>query len=397
MNSTPTTSKQRIDTLDILRGVSLLGILLVNMFAFSTPALYIDLKTWFTVPMDKEYHKILDIFVQGSFYPLFSMLFGYGLAMQYTKTNQLGDPFYKFGLKRLVILFIIGMLHAFLIWWGDILMTYAFCGFVLIALIRLRPGFLLAIGLIFYTGINGLMAMLTGLASIADPSSMDPEQFVDIQSVEGAAKAYGAGSWTDAFVQRLTDISIQFSPFMWISALFTILPYMLVGAAASKWHLVEKAKSKYLFWSILAVVTVPLGIYLKSLPYTANRNLFIDYIQTYFGGPILALGYASIIVLICCIPKATKLLSPIAKAGRMSMTVYITQSIICTFIFYHFGLGLYGKIGVDTATWLAVGIYVIQIIFATIWFMLFKQGPIEAAWKRITYGKLVMKKEEINQ
>ncbi|MGX9133405.1 DUF418 domain-containing protein [Rummeliibacillus sp. JY-2-4R] len=396
MNSTPTTSKQRIDTLDILRGISLLGILLVNMFAFSTPLPYIDLKTWFTIPADKQYQQWLDIFVQGSFYPLFSMLFGYGLAMQYTKTTQLGDSFYKLSMKRLVVLFIIGVLHAIFIWWGDILMTYAFCGFVLIALIRLRPGFLLAIGLIFYMGINGLMALLSGLASIVDGENTDPAQFVDIQSVEKAIKAYSGGSWTEAFMQRLADLSVQFSPSMWIMALFTILPYMLIGAAASKWQLVEKAKSKWLLWSILAVIMIPLGVYLKSLPYTMNRNYFLDYIQTYFGGPILTVGYASVIVLICCIPYATRILSPIVKVGRMSMTIYLMQSIIGTLIFYHFGLGLYGKIGVDTATLLAVGIYVIQLIFATIWFMLFNQGPIETVWKRITYGKSVLKKEEIN-
>ncbi len=395
-SSTPTTSKQRIDTLDILRGISLLGILLVNMFAFSTPLPHIDLKSWFTIPADKQYHHWLDIFVQGSFYPLFSMLFGYGLAMQYSKAKQLGNSFYKLSSKRLIVLFIIGMLHAFFIWWGDILMTYAFCGFVLITLIRLRPGFLLAIGCIFYMGINGLMALLSGFASLVDGGNTDPDQFVDIQSVEGAIKAYGGGSWTDAFMQRLADLSIQFSPSMWIMALFTILPYMLIGAAASKWQLVEKAKSKWLLWSILAVIMVPIGVYLKSLPYIMNRNFFLDYIQTYFGGPVLTVGYASIIVLICCIPYATKVLSPVAKTGRMSLTIYLMQSIIGTLIFYRFGLGLYGKIGVDTATLLAVGIYMVQLVFATIWFMFFNQGPIEAVWKRITYGKSVLKKEEIH-
>lgn len=276
-------------------------------------------------------------------------------------------------------------------------MTYAFCGFIVIALIRLRPGFLLAIGLIFYMGINGLMALLTGLSTVVDPSSSDMSQFIDIEGVQGALKAYGAGSWTDAFTQRLTDLSVQFSPYMWVMALFTILPYMLIGAAASKWQLIEKAKSKMVLWGILMIIMIPLGISLKSLTYTLNRNVFLDYIQSYFGGPILALGYASLIVLVCCIPYATKVLSPIAKAGRMSLTIYIMQSVIGTFIFYRYGLGLYGKIGVDTATWLAVGIYVIQLVFATIWFMQFKQGPIEAVWKRITYRKFVSKKEEIYQ
>lgn len=396
MNSSPTTSTQRIDILDILRGVSLLGILLVNMFAFSTPLPHIDLKTWFTVPADKEFQKWLDILVQGSFYPLFSMLFGYGLAMQYSKATCLGDSFYKLGIKRLVFLFLIGIFHALFIWWGDILMTYAFCGFILMTLIRLRPGFLLAISLIFYTVINGFMALLTELTVLGNPSSSDMSQFIDIEGVENAIKAYGSGTWTEAFTQRLTDLSIQFSLQMWIMSLFTILPYMLIGAAASKWRLIEKAKNRLNLWLILATTMIPIGIVLKSFPYTMNRNIFLDYIQAYFGGPMLALGYVSLFVLICCIPYATKLLSPIAKAGRMSLTIYMMQSIVGTFIFYHYGLGLYGKIGVDTATGLAVGIYVIQLVFATIWFMLFKQGPIEAVWKRITYGKTVLKKEEIN-
>lgn len=79
------------------------------------------------------------------------------------------------------------------------------------------------------------------------------------------------------------------------------------------------------------------------------------------------------------------------------MTIYLMQSIIGTFIFYHYGLGLYGKIGVDTVTWLAVGIFVLQIVFAELWFLKFKQGPVEAVWKRLTYGKMLQKKEEISR
>lgn len=394
MKSTPTTSRERIDTLDILRGVSLLGILLVNMFAFSTPLPYIDLKTWFTVPTDKAYQKWLDILVQGSFYPLFSMLFGYGIAMQFSKATRLGESYDKMGIRRLAILFIIGILHAFLIWWGDILMLYAFCGFILLALIRFSPKFLFGIGLLFYFSINGLFASLSWLSS---NGNSDSSQFIDIKGVEGALKAYGAGSWLEAYQQRLTDLSIQFSPSMWIMALFTILPYMLIGAAASKWQLIENAKNKYFLWSSLAIIMVPMGICIKMLPYQLHSNFFYNYIQTYFGGPILSIGYASSIILICCIPYATKILSPIVKAGRMSLTIYIMQSLICTSIFYDFALGLYGKIGVDTATWLAVGIYVIQLLFATVWFMLFKQGPIEAVWKRIIYTPVTSSNTHISR
>ncbi|MBK3494877.1 DUF418 domain-containing protein [Viridibacillus sp. YIM B01967] len=388
--------QKRIEALDMMRGFSLLGIFLVNMFAFSTPLPHIDLKTWFEAPLDKNYHQWLDIFVQGSFYPLFSMLFGYGLAMQFTKATKLGDNFYKIGSKRLAVLLGIGLLHAFLIWWGDILMTYAFCGFFLLALLRLKPVWLMTIGGALYGIVHGFLMVLMGLASLIEESS-DMAQYVDIAAIEGAIAAYGSGSWTDAFIQRLADLQVQASPGMWIISLFTILPYMLLGAAASKWQLVERAKEKRVFWIILTVITIPVGVTIKMLPYNLERNLFLDYVQVSFGGPILAVGYAGLIVLLCQIPNFTKIFSPVAKAGRMSMTTYLMQSIIGTFIFYHFGLGLYGKIGVDTVTWLAVGIFVLQVVFAELWFLKFKQGPVEAVWKRITYGKKIQKKEEISQ
>lgn len=82
-----------------------------------------------------------------------------------------------------------------------------------------------------------------------------------------------------------------------------------------------------------------------------------------------------------------KLLKPLASAGRMSITIYITQSIIGTLIFYNYGLGLYGAMSLSTGTWLAVGIFVIQVILSDIWLSFFKQGPIEKFWRLATYGK----------
>ena len=89
MEFKPTTPNERVDALDIIRGFSLFGILLVNMFGFYLPMPHIDLQTWFTEALDIIWHQTLDIYVQSSFYPLFSMLFGYGMAMQYMKAENL--------------------------------------------------------------------------------------------------------------------------------------------------------------------------------------------------------------------------------------------------------------------------------------------------------------------
>ena len=129
MDFRPVGTGERIAALDILRGFSLLGILLVNMFGFYLPMPHIsDLSNWFTNAQDIILQQLLDIYVQSSFYPLFSMLFGYGLAMQFLKAKETGTNFYQFAPKRLGILFVVGMFHAIVIWWGDILAMYAFCG-----------------------------------------------------------------------------------------------------------------------------------------------------------------------------------------------------------------------------------------------------------------------------
>lgn len=113
----------------------------------------------------------------------------------------------------------------------------------------------------------------------------------------------------------------------------------------------------------------------------------LQYIQDAIGGPILGMAYIAAIVLIMRNAKVAKLLHPFSSAGRMSITVYIMQSVIGTLIFYHYGLGLYGKISLATGTWLAFAIYIIQVVFAEIWLSKFKQGPIEKFWRFLTYGK----------
>lgn len=387
VNFQPTTLNERVDSLDILRGFSLLGILLVNMFGFYLPMPHVlDLNSWFTTAKDIIWHQTLDIYVQGSFYPLFSMLFGYGLAMQYMKAERTGTSFYKFAPKRLIVLLCLGLIHAFLIWWGDILTMYAFCGFFLLLFIRFSGGWLLSFGIIINSLMHIFILLIYALAGMMSAEYETPA--VDIQLINSAITAYGVGSWGDAFVQRLKDLSVQMSLGMWISSLVTILPYMLIGAAAAKWRLIERAKELKVFWISIAVIFVAAGLFIKSAPFMFTRTYILDYLKVYVGGPILSIGYIALIVSICLLPAAARLLTPIAKAGRMSLTLYIMQSIVCTILFYNFGLGLYGKVDVQMGTFIAIGIFVIQVILAELWFTKFKQGPLELAVKKIVYPSI---------
>jgi uncharacterized protein len=380
----PTELQDRVVAIDIMRGLSLLGIFIVNMLAFHTPYYYINPYTWYTNPSDADTFQWIDIALQGSVYPLFSMLFGYGLMMQFRKSQERGNSFIPLGLRRLSVLLIIGLLHAFLVWSGDILITYALSGFIVLLMMRLSRMWLLTITLIMYILPNMGLAFLSYIVAASGETF-----YSGVQEIESSLIAFGSGSWMDIFIQRASDwtyANIESGSLFLIG--MTILPYMLLGAIAAKGKLIERTSQKKTFWITLTSVSLIAGFSIKLLPYVFEANFYYMYVQDIFGGPLVAIGYAGLITLLCQLAIFRKIMNPFAKVGRMSMTTYIFQSVIATTIFYSYGFALYGKIDVLTGTWLAVGIFVIQMIFAEIWFSRFKQGPIEAIWKRATYGKL---------
>ncbi|MFK8793734.1 DUF418 domain-containing protein [Planococcus plakortidis] len=381
MKLQPISLRERVDAIDLMRGFSLFGILLINMLAFHTPLTYIDPYKWFSGNMDQTIFTGLDIFVQASFYPLFSMLFGYGLMMQFLRAEHYGQPFMPIAVKRLLVLLAFGIVHAFLIWYGDILITYALMGFLLIGMLRLPPAWLLGLGVLLYTLPHVMFTVIMFLAVMVDPNI-----YIGYQEAEQSVAAYQSGTFAEIFSRRLTDWYYVNNPFSFIILAVTILPLMMVGAAAAKLRMIEQTAAKKKTWLVLGVVALTAGLLLKMTPYLFDKNYAFQYVQEIFGGPLVAIGYAAIIALLSLNVNFMKVLSPLVKAGRMSMTVYITQSIIATSIFYSFGLGLYGQVDLLTGTLIALGIFVLQLIFAELWFSKFNRGPIEMVWRRWTYG-----------
>lgn len=375
--------QDRVVAIDMMRGFSLLGIFIVNMLAFHSPYYYINPYTWYTNLSDQQVFQWIDILIQGSVYPLFSILFGYGITMQLLKARTKGTSFVLMGIRRLSILLMIGILHAFLVWSGDILITYALSGFILLFLLRLSKYWLMGIGLLLYLIPNIGLAFLTYLYTLTGEPF-----YAGVQEIESSIVSFSSGSWMEVFTQRAADwqyANIESGSLLLVG--ITILPYMLLGAAAAKGMLIERVVEKKVFWIILTSSTLLVGFIIKVLPFLIEPNFYYQYLQDLFGGPLVAIGYGGGIVLLCQHIWFRKLFNPIAKVGRMSMTTYLSQSIIATTIFYSYGFGLYGKMDLLTSTWMAVGIFILQLIFAEIWFSKFKQGPIEAIWKKVTYLK----------
>ena len=392
MKVAPTMIGNRIEALDMLRGFSLLGIFIANMLVFHTPYFYIDPHTYFTTPSDVMSFKIVNIFVEASFYPIFAMMFGYGLNMQYEKAIAANRPYAPVMAKRMGILMAFGLIHALFIWSGDILFTYALMGFIMIIVVRIPKKWLMPLAVFVYAIPTGLLITGTYFLTKAAPGKL-MEGFADIQQIERAITAYGHGSYGEALAFRATEWLVVGLPSVFLGV-FMVLPLIMIGTAFSKYKLFERAAEWKGRIAIVTIIALAIGITVKSLPYMDGNAYYNTLIQQLVGGPILALGYAGLIILLCQVGLFLTIFRPIASAGRMSLTTYLSQSIIATLLFNHYGGGLYGKVDIETGTLMAVGIFVLQVIFAQLWFMKFKMGPFEWIWRKGTYGKNLTKKED---
>lgn len=380
----PTQADERISSLDVLRGFSLLGIFLINMMSFESPILYYDPYQWWK-DADQTLFKWIQILVQASFYPIFAMMFGYGLILLKTRTVKKGMSFRKISVRRLFVLLIIGIIHAFLIWSGDILINYAIFGLLLLLMLKWSGRLLLMVGGIIFLIPNLFFGLILMVSSILSPN--DVTMYSDIVSVTKSMETYVSGSYWEITVQRFLDWYMVNGPANIFFLLFSILPLMMIGAGAAKLKWLQKANVEKKKWFIILIISLLIGLFLKSLPVLVDENLAYQYIQQSLGGPILSLAYVSLIILLMTNPFARRLLKPFAAAGRMSLTIYLTQSIVGTLIFYSYGLGLYSKLTLGTSMLLAIIIFVIQVVLAEIWFLKFKYGPLEKVWRYLTYGK----------
>lgn len=391
VNGTQMTLSERVESIDMLRGFALLGIFIANMLHFSWPYLYMDPYTWFTTPSDVATLKAIKIGVEGSFYPIFAMLFGYGLNMQYEKSTALGNPFGSVYARRMTIMMFFGLAHALFIWYGDILFSYALMGFIMIAVVRIPKKWMLIIATAVYAIPSLLLYGLFVLMNKNNSGSM-VGSYADIQQIELSISAYAHGTYGEIFSFRLFEWLLYGLTTSFLGV-FIILPLIMIGAALSKYKVFERASQMKGRIAIIAGISLVVGVLLKYTPYFENATMGDITAAAHFGGPIVSIAYVGILLLLVQIPLFRTVFRPISKAGRMSLTTYITQSIVATTIFYSYGFGMYGKIDLITGVWIAVGVFAIQVIFAELWLSKFRMGPLEWVWRKGTYGKKLKNKE----
>ncbi|MEF7562269.1 DUF418 domain-containing protein [Bacillus infantis] len=379
----PVQEKDRIASLDIMRGFAILGIFLVNMMSFHSPLLYLDPHRWWDSSLDKGVYAFIDIFAQASFYPLFSLLFGYGVIILRERAIDRGYSFAAIGSRRFLVLLAAGILHAFLIWHGDILVNYAVFGLIALLFFRLSGKALLITGILLYILPNLLMGLLMLVTVLFVPDS--ETSLYDLESAVSSSEVYKDGTFAEITSQRITDWYMVNNEVSFIILLLSIMPLFLIGAGAAKLKLLEKLANFQKRAAIMFAVFFAAGLLIKLVPYIGPDNLATEYFQDLFGGPLLAASYAIMIALMADTEKGSRLLMPLTWVGRMSLSNYLFQSIVCTLIFYGYGLGFYGDISMAGGTLLAVGIYLFQILLSRLWLTRFKYGPFEWLWRSATY------------
>ncbi len=402
----PIQQAERIQIVDILRGFALFGILFVNMTIFSRPIQAILFPVDPATPWFDYVAKWLIYFLgEGKFYALFSMLFGLGLTLQMKRIEGRGERFVPLYLRRLIVLLGIGIIHAFLIWMGDILIMYALLGFLLILFRKAKPRSLLvwmviliALPLLFNAGATLLIEL----------GSSAPEGATQIEAafartiagytadLENAYRIYANGNFAEITAQRIYDYtSMGLSAFFVMG--FNVMAMFLLGVYFGKQEIFRNLEAnrdlfrKLLAWGLLIGLGGNALYATLILPISRIEMTWQQLLATVAHGisaPLLMLAYVSAFCLLVLSPGWGKRLQVLAPVGQMALTNYLTQSIICTLIFYSYGLGLFGKMGAAMGIGLTIIIYLLQIPFSHWWMKRFKYGPAEWLWRSLTYGNL---------
>jgi uncharacterized protein len=403
----PTAPHERIEILDILRGLAILGILLVNMLFFAHPLylLLIDPAPWAN-PLDQAASLLIAFFAQGKFLTLFSLLFGLGLAIQLQRSQEKGQSAVPLYLRRLLALLLIGLAHAFLFWWGDILVYYALLGFVLLLFRNTAPRRLLrwavaflAIPLVLTAGSVALFELARttpeGAAQIETAMAASQAQFR--AAYEQAMAVYSGGDFLAMIPQRMADWAFATSAMLSGGMLFLVLAMFLVGLYIGKRQLLHNAVEQLpLFRRVFAwgiVIGVIGNLLYVMLAHGAGAleltwGTLAGLAGLFIGAPALSLAYATGLIMLAQNATWHRLLAPLGAVGRTALSNYLLQTLICTTIFHGYGLGLYGQIGPAAGLALTFAIFGLQIPLSNWWVKRFRFGPFEWLWRSLTYGRM---------
>ncbi len=416
----PVTAAERISSLDTLRGVALLGILLMNIVSFGLPGgAYMDptvaggasglnLAAWL----------INQVWFEGKMRAIFSMLFGAGVVILTARAEERGgaahvaDIYYR----RNLWLLLFGLLHAYLIWVGDILYPYALAGLFLYPFRKQSPKFLILAGLLLLATLSPKYYMM-GLelreleqqvrAAEADQKAGKPltddqkeaqknwaEQKKDFKpdppEVEKEIKDH-RGSYATLLARRAKSVVGWQTIFYYHFGFFDVAGMMLLGMGLLKLGVFSATRSYRFYWLLVILgygIGAPLNCWVGQWRIRSNFDFPGMWTAFSTGDPgrlTVALGHIGLVMLVCKAGLLGWLTRPLAAVGQMALSNYLATSLIATTLFYGHGFGLFGQLQRYQLYLVVLGVWVFNLAASPIWLRHFRFGPFEWLWRSLTY------------
>jgi uncharacterized protein len=395
----PVSSAQRIETLDVLRGFALLGILAMNIRAMAAPmSAYMYPYALFDYESaSRAAYLFTTVVFDLKMMGLFSMLFGAGVLLYAGKRTHSGTPPTALWFRRMFVLLAIGLVHAYLIWAGDILVPYALCGILLLWWMRNRSARTLLIASVVMLAIGGALNVVHALTwesmneadRAAELELMMPTREQALGHVDRML-----GSYT-TFVAESAPGTFMFETMFFVSFfLWRCGGMMLLGMSLFKSGFLDGTRPTAIYARVALVVT-PLGLAIASfgamelerVQYAMPVRAAVD-VWNYVGAVFVSVGYAAILIWIIKRGTLAGLRRRLAAVGQMAFSNYLFHSATASLLFLGWGFGLAGRFDYATQLLVVAAIWIVQLIVSPIWLHHFQFGPAEWLWRSLTYWRM---------
>ncbi|MFT3763487.1 MAG: DUF418 domain-containing protein [Pseudoxanthomonas sp.] len=391
--------KTRIQALDVIRGISILGILAVNADGFAGP-MSASLKPLYW-PFPNEgwtaiSYWVMDAFFHEKFVALFSMLFGVSLFLVGGERSDKERS--RILRRRLLVLLAFAMLHGFGLWWGDILSLYAITGFVMFFFRSWSPRALMLIGLVLF-GLT-LLRDLPPAVNSTEARRIGAESAVSIerqQSANDARKAAVANDIAEAKSSLAGAYRVNARSYLRLlkgdlSLIPSTLSLMMIGLSLFKSGFLSARSANRRYGTVIALGMAALFVvaFLTWRQDVVGSPIWDgDFLERTLA-PLISLAYAAILILLLRSGgRATSMLGLFAATGRMAFTNYLMQSLIMTSIFYGGRGALMGEVDRPALWGIVFGIWILQMTWSPLWLSRFEMGPFEWGWRCLTHGRRI--------
>lgn len=394
----PVVPNERLESLDVLRGFALLGILAMNIRAMSAPfGSYMYPYALFDYDgLSRVGYVFTSVVYELKMMGLFSMLFGAGVLLYDAKSIVAGTPARGLWFRRMFWLLVIGLIHAYLIWDGDILVPYALCGMLVLWWVRRLPAWALGAGSLLVLGIGALLTVGHGLSweSMSEADRLE-ELAVWMPTREQAQTQLRSmlGSYFEVVAFRAPFVLMVQTLYFVAFFLWRCAGMMLLGMALYKWGFLDGRSSERTY-AVTAALCIPVGLAfawkgiaeLELVKFAMPQRAVLD-LWNYGGSVLASVGYAAAWLLIIKRQALETIRRSLAAVGQMALSNYLLQSIATSVLFLGWGVGLAGRFHYGQQLIVVAAIWVFQLAISPYWLARHRFGPAEWAWRSLTYWK----------